>query len=185
VAAAKVGDEELLARIGDVFRRYGYEGASLRELSAASGLEKASLYHRFPGGKEEMALAIVARAGEWLEANVFAPLRDLPAAQRVPRAAGKLREFYRNGELWCTLDVLTLSGSSDAIRAAVRGSYQAWVGAFARAAREAGLPAPEARARAQQAIIEIEGSLVISRVTGDPKIFLRVLQSLPARLTRV
>lgn len=182
MALAKVTDEQLMARIAEVFRRYGYEGASIRQLSEATGLERASLYHRFPGGKEEMALAVVARTGEWFGAHVFEPLRVLPAELSVPRVASNLRDFYQRGELWCVLDVLTLGGSSDAIRAAVSRAYEAWRESFARVAREAGLPAAEAKARAQQAIVEIEGSLVISRVTGDPKAFLRVLQRLPELL---
>ena len=33
-----------------VFQRYGYEGATLAKLSAATGLGKASLYHYFSQG---------------------------------------------------------------------------------------------------------------------------------------
>ncbi|MEM8810542.1 MAG: TetR/AcrR family transcriptional regulator, partial [Cyanobacteria bacterium P01_G01_bin.38] len=38
-----------IAKLTPVFRRYGYEGASLSMLSKATGLGKASLYHHFPG----------------------------------------------------------------------------------------------------------------------------------------
>ncbi|MEP1982729.1 MAG: helix-turn-helix domain-containing protein, partial [Maribacter dokdonensis] len=55
----KVLDIEILTGLTKVFRSRGYEGASLKELSEATGLKKASLYHRFPNGKQEMADAVL------------------------------------------------------------------------------------------------------------------------------
>ena len=51
--------EEAIAQLSKVFRQYGYEGATLARLSAATGLRKASLYHHFPKGKEKMAAAVL------------------------------------------------------------------------------------------------------------------------------
>jgi AcrR family transcriptional regulator len=182
--ASKVSDEVLLEKIAEVFRLYGYEGASLRLLSESTGLERASLYHRFPGGKEEMAAAIVARTGQWFEQHVFLPLRgpDKPA-DKVRRVAASLRDFYRRGTIWCVLDAMTLGGGTESIRAQIRTAYAAWLDAFTRVSREAGLPAPTAHSRAQQALIEIEGSLVVARVTGDSRPFSRVVHRLPGLLT--
>ena len=39
--------QELEDRLARVFLDYGYEGASLSRLAAASGLGKASLYHHW------------------------------------------------------------------------------------------------------------------------------------------
>ena len=44
-----VQDQDLMQRLSCVFRDVGYDGASLSILSEATGLKKASLYHRFPG----------------------------------------------------------------------------------------------------------------------------------------
>jgi len=52
---AKITDAQLTDALTDVFRTYGYEGATLSRISEATGLQRASLYHRFPGGKEAMA----------------------------------------------------------------------------------------------------------------------------------
>ncbi len=49
--AARVSEDFVLDKIAAVFRLHGYEGASIRLLAQATGLERASLYHRFPGGK--------------------------------------------------------------------------------------------------------------------------------------
>jgi TetR/AcrR family transcriptional repressor of lmrAB and yxaGH operons len=183
MAASRIEQEQLFLKISEVFRRYGYEGTSIRLLSEATGLERASLYHRFPGGKEEMAAAIVAGAGEWFEQNVFAPLRAPgPASDRLRQAARNLRRFYRGGTLWCVLDSMTLGGAPETVRRGVRKAYTAWLDAFMAVASEDGVPAAVARSRAGQALIDIEGSLVIARVLGSSKPFLRVLENLPNQL---
>ena len=41
------------------------------------------------------------------------------------------------------------------------------------------MPASLARSRAQQALIEVEGSLVVARVTSDSEPFVRVVRNLP------
>jgi hypothetical protein len=83
------------------------------------------------------------------------------------------------------LDTMTLGGGTPAIRDSIRAAYAAWIEAFERVAQEAGMPSSLARSRAQQALIEIEGSLVVARVTGDSKPFLRVVQELPSVLARL
>lgn len=181
---SRVSEEEVLVKIAEAFRRHGYDGASVRLLAKATGLEPASLYTRFPGGKEEMALKVVSVACAWLGTNVFEALRGSGApAEKALRAARKLREFYQDGTLGCVLDTLTLGESTDAVRAAVRAAYDALLGEFSGAAREAGATAVQARARARQAIVEIEGALVVARVTGDNSAFLAVIQRLPELLT--
>jgi TetR/AcrR family transcriptional repressor of lmrAB and yxaGH operons len=43
-----VSDEVFLATVLDLFRTFGFEGVSLKRLADATGLEKASLYFRYP-----------------------------------------------------------------------------------------------------------------------------------------
>jgi AcrR family transcriptional regulator len=182
--ATKVTEEFLLDRIAHVFREHGYDGASIRLLSEATGLERASLYHRFPGGKEEIAGAVVARTCEWFAENVFAVLQGEGSPKsKVRRVAANLREFYAGGTLWCVLDSMTLGSGAPSIRAKIEAAYRAWVEAFAAIARESGATAAQARSRAERALIDIEGSLVISRVLNDRAPFSHVLDGLPEFLT--
>ena len=71
---SKVDPDDLIDRLLEVFRTVGYDGATLSKLSQATGLQRASLYHRFPGGKKAMAAAVLAHAGAWLDTHVLAPL---------------------------------------------------------------------------------------------------------------
>lgn len=186
MAHSRLNDADLLAALTAVFREHGYEGASLSRLSAATGLERASLYHRFPGGKDQMVAAVVAGVDRWFAAHVLAALRGTgdPAA-RVRRAARHLDDFYGGGTRPCILDTLSLPAGGKEIHDALRAQGLALHEALAEVAREAGATAATARQRALQALIEIEGSLVVARVLGDAKAFLSVLARLPARITDV
>lgn len=183
MAHAKRSDQDLICALTGVFRAQGYEAASLSQISKATGLERASLYHRFPGGKQEMVAAVVHHVNRWFHSQVFTPLeRPGRPAQKVRGVARRLLEFYAGGSQSCVLDTLSLPGSSPALRAVVRGSLQAWLRAFTGVAREAGASRAQARERALQAIMEIEGSLVLARVLGDRKPFRRTLDRLPRLL---
>ena len=185
MAFSRLNDEELADRALDVFRNYGYEGASLSLLAESAGLEKASFYYRYPGGKKDIALAVAARANTWFAENVVEPLKGAGSPQlRVNRVAQRLRKFYGDGSRPCVLDTLSLRGGPPELQAALAGALQAWVAAFTSIALESGFSRTQAAHLAQQAIINIEGSLVLSRVSGNPGIFLRTLAGLPALLAR-
>jgi AcrR family transcriptional regulator len=185
VAHSKINNDELTEQVLQVFRNFGYEGASLSRLAQATGLEKASLYYRFPGGKKDLALAVTDRVGEWFAENVVGPLTQpgLPA-ERVREVAHRLRAFYGDGSRPCVLDTLSLHSGPDELRAALAAALQAWLAAFTAIARESGFTRAQAARRAQQALINIEGSLVLARVMADPAVFLRALDGLPNLLTR-
>ena len=85
---------EAIDRILAVFRRYGYEGASLARLSEATGLGRSSLYHHFPNGKVDMARAAVTSVRAWLIKHVFPALaEDAPPAERLRKFADGLARF--------------------------------------------------------------------------------------------
>jgi AcrR family transcriptional regulator len=179
-----VSDDVLLATSLDLFRTYGFEGVSLKRLADATGLEKASLYYRFPGGKDEIAMAIAQDVISWFQTNVYATLAGGgPTRKRVALVAERLREFYADGSKACVMDVLSIPGGSADLQLALKGAMQAWLAAFAQVAKESGLGAAAARSRAEEAILRIEGSLVLARVLGDTTAFERVLKLLPDILT--
>jgi AcrR family transcriptional regulator len=185
MAHRTISDEEFLDRALELFRIYGYEGVSLSRLSAATGLEKASLYYRYPGGKEEIVMAAMGRVLQGFEQNVFAPLRgEGTPRKRLGIVMERLRDFYCNGTKPCVMDMLAIAGGGDDLVAALRATLQAWIKAFADLAKESGLSASAARMRAEEAIMRIEGSLVLARVLGDTAPFQKAIKALPELLTQ-
>jgi AcrR family transcriptional regulator len=53
----EASNNAVIEKITESFQAYGFEGTSLSTISKATGLIKASLYCRFPAGKDEMAEA--------------------------------------------------------------------------------------------------------------------------------
>ena len=88
---------DVLRALGEVFRAHGYEGASLTLITEATGLGKGSLYHLFPGGKEQMAAEVLADIDAWFELNIYAPLREAsdPARAIAAMIAGVDDYFIR------------------------------------------------------------------------------------------
>jgi len=164
-----IEDEELIERLSHCFRAVGYVGASLTELSEATGLSKAALYHRFPGGKQQMAAEVLTAAGDWYEEHIFAPLRgdDAPAA-RLRLVARQLDRFYASGRQACLLNMLSAPRSEDSpFATAIKDMFETLISAFATFAEETGHPRDAARARAERVVAMLHGSLVLSRGLGS------------------
>lgn len=183
MARPKIEERELLNRLTSVFRRHGLEGASLTRLSEATGLGRASLYHRFPGGKSEMAEAVMDHVDTFFAEQVFAPLSgdDVPR-DRLVSMCRSLRQFYDRGTESCVLDTLSIQCEDDALSRHVKSSALAWRDALAKLFRDVGYERGDARSLAIEVLIQIEGSLVLARSLDDPKVFLRALDALPEML---
>ena len=129
-------------------------------------------------------MAAAGEAVRWLQANVFDPLAGSgPPRKRVCFAAEKLREFYAGGLKACVMDVLSIRGGSEELQLGLKTAMQALVNAFAQVAKESGHSSAAARSKAEEAIVRLEGSLILARVLGDTACFERVLKGLPDLLT--
>lgn len=174
---------EIVATLTEVFRERGYEGASLARLSAATGLKKASLYYHFPGGKEEMAEAVLDALAAWFTENMFAPLRgDEPLKARVQAMRTALDAHYGGGEKGCLFGLLAMGETRDRFASRTAAFFGAWIAALSAALAEAGFDDEDAVRRAADVVMEVEGALMLSRGLGDTGPFQRVLRRLPAVL---
>lgn len=182
----RMPDEQLLGALTEVFRTHGYEGTTLALVSKATGLQKSSLYHRFPGGKEQMAVAVLNAAVAHVAGHVLAPLRGTGSIRmRVKETASRIADFYGQGKKACLLDTLSVGfPPGGSISSLLKGAHDYWIESFAFAAKEAGLPPKKAKARAAEALVRIEGALVVSRISGDERSFQRALADLPDLLCK-
>lgn len=178
--------DEMSERLVVAFREHGYEGASLSLLSQATGLGRSSLYHHFPNGKADMAQA----AFDWALANftelVIQPLQQTQQTplQRLQAGAAGLASFYAEGENSCLLNIFSIGAANNLFQAQLCASTQAMMQMFAAIVQETGISPTEAQQRGEQAMIGIQGALVISRTLGSKQPFLRFLAQLPEQLLR-
>ena len=56
--------QRIVTATGELFRRQGYNGTSVKQVTAAAGAPFGSLYHFFPGGKEELGETVVRSSGQ-------------------------------------------------------------------------------------------------------------------------
>lgn len=181
---ALIDNDSLFEKISAEFRADGYEGASLARLSEASGLKKASLYHRFPGGKEQMANEILDWEVSQLAQDVTRDLSGTGSAhQRLCAMAETLRAFYDGGASACLLNRLT--GSREALTqfsAPVAEAFHALRDAITGVLVAEGQTAEQAQARAVDALMLIQGALIYAQATEEPESFARVIDTLADRL---
>jgi TetR/AcrR family transcriptional repressor of lmrAB and yxaGH operons len=173
---------DVLPRLAEVFRAHGYEGASLARISEATGLGKGSLYHFFPGGKEEMAAAVLAEIDGWFRQNVFAPLR----ATEDPEAAvaamfDAVESYFDRGGRVCLVGLFALGDERDRFFKAIARYFSEWVAALTLALERAGRNSEAAREAAEEIVAGVQGGLVLARSLKDPEAFPRALARLKAR----
>lgn len=174
---------ELLPLLAEVFRAHGYEGTTLSLIGEATGLGKGSLYHFFPGGKQQMAAEVLGEIDNWFELNIFAPLRSSEEpASAVAAMIAAVDGYFRSGQRVCLVGVIALGASRDMFAVQVHGYFKRWDDALSRLLARSGVNARAARRRSADALLTIQGALVLARALDDPAIFRRALADLPPRL---
>ena len=165
---AKFTKAGMAAKLTDVFKTFGYEGASLALLSDAAGLSKASLYHHFPGGKADMAAHVLAHSGARLQRLVLAPLHgsDTGAARLLASLEGTA--LYYDGDVpICLMNSLLLGEGRSLFGAQIKSAVDAWVRGLADAKTADGLDQGMAERWATEALERLQGALVLCRVQGS------------------
>jgi AcrR family transcriptional regulator len=169
----------MLDRLMDLFRRKGFDGASVSDISESTGLGKSSLYHHFPKGKEEMALEVLARLEDQLERTLFEPMRSTGTPkQKLDRMLDGLDRFYEGGKKACLLERLAASVDVTRFQRPLGRAFSAWIEAVEALGVEAGLPRATARLRAEDLVVRIEGALVLCAGTRNTGVFARTIRDL-------
>lgn len=167
--------DQIIDTTCDLLEAQGYHATGLNQIVAESGAPKGSLYHYFPGGKEEMAAEAIDRTGRQLEERIRA---NLPPEADL---AGALRDFahtiayhveasgFRAGGPLTAVAMETAT-NSERLNLACRDAFERVVTAFAERLVESGAPAQRARAMSLFVTAALEGGIILSRTyhSGDP-----------------
>ncbi|NJO42678.1 MAG: TetR/AcrR family transcriptional regulator [Cyanobacteria bacterium CRU_2_1] len=176
---------EVIPQLMSVFQQYGYEGASITRFSEATGLKRASLYHYFPNGKSEMAAVVLNYLTQALKEQLLAPLRsDNSPADRIRAMNQNVDAFYQHGQQDCLLALLSIGEAHELFQEQVQQALNLWIDSLATVLAEAGITPTAARQRAEDAIVQIQGALVLTRGLNNTTTFERILNQLPETLLR-
>lgn len=190
---AKMPKSEIVSRLGYVFQENGYEGASLAALADAAALSKASLYHYFPKGKEQMAAAVLARAGSALQTHIFGPLAVSRSGMSTNEEvrSGLLASLdgvavYYSGEIpKCLMNGLTMGSGMVLFGEAIAATVLAWRDAYTACYEKLCDDQLEASAWGQYAVERIQGALILCRVEGGRGPLLRCIEELKGDVSMV
>ncbi|OZI61947.1 TetR/AcrR family transcriptional regulator [Bordetella genomosp. 11] len=177
--------QDVIPVLVEVFRRYGYEGTSLSRITEGTGLGKGSLYHFFPGGKDEMAAAVLAHIDDWFQRNIYAPLREAPSPRDgIAAMFDKVSAYFLSGRKACLVGVFALGNERDRFAQAVSSYFRAWAAAVTAVLEKGGVPPAPARDLAEEIVGGIQGALVLARAWNDPQVYCRMAGGLRERVLR-
>jgi AcrR family transcriptional regulator len=78
--------ERILFASAELFRRQGYNGTGLKQVVAEADAPFGSLYHHFPGGKQELGEEVIHKAGAFFQALVVAVYDEGATTEAAVRA---------------------------------------------------------------------------------------------------
>jgi AcrR family transcriptional regulator len=160
--------DRIVEASAELLRRQGYAATGVKQIVTEAQAPFGSLYHFFPGGKEELGAEAIRTSGalyELLIGAVFDPAPDLVTGVRTffNGAAEHLRETDYADACPIATVALEVSSSSETMRRACAEVFERWIAAGARRHAAAGLSEARARELTIAMLAALEGAFVLAR----------------------
>jgi AcrR family transcriptional regulator len=162
--------ERILDASFELFRRQGLTGTGVKQILARAEAPYGSLYHHFPGGKDQLAAETIARAGVYygqLVAGKLAEHDDIVEALRAAFHDAGMTLVQTDFADACPVETVALevASTNERLRAATAEVFDSWVGAMAAYLTAGGVDPSEARSLALTIVAALEGAFVLARAT--------------------
>ena len=160
--------ERILDTTAELFRRHGYTGTGLKQIVARANAPFGSIYHFFPGGKEQLGAETIRwSGGEYgkLLAAALETSTDLTAGVRAffTGAAEHLATTGYADACPIATIALEVSSHSEVLRQACDEVFGMWIEEGTRRFTGQGIPAGTARRLAVALLSLLEGAFVLCR----------------------
>ena len=160
--------ERIVGASADLFRRQGYSATGMKQIVTEARAPFGSVYHFFPGGKEQLGAETIRTSGALyglLLPAVFGPADDVVSGVRAffAGAAEHLRETGYTDACPIATVALEVSSSSEPLREACAGVFNAWIAAGTELFTGAGIGDAQARELTIGMIAALEGAFVLAR----------------------
>ena len=160
--------DNMIAGAARLLAQRGPQATSFSTVLAETHAPRGSIYHHFPGGKEELVTAAVDAT---LQHALNLIDRDMGAsAVQVTQsflAAWRALLTYAHFNAGCALVAVTVAAETDAVRLQAAEAFRAWRGKLARALEAGGLSEADAGSTATLLLAASEGAVVICRAEQD------------------
>jgi AcrR family transcriptional regulator len=160
--------DRIMESSAELFRRQGYTGTGVKQIVVSANAPFGSLYHFFPGGKEQLGEEVIRQSGG-LYIELFASI-----ALAAPDAVTAVGDFFSGAaetlletdyEDACPIATVALevASTNEPLRQATAEVFDSWVAAASEYFAAARIPRGEARALAFSMLCLLEGAFVFSR----------------------
>jgi AcrR family transcriptional regulator len=160
--------DRIVSTTAELFGRQGYNGTGLKQIVATAQAPFGSLYHFFPGGKEQLGAEVIRWSGAvygQLLAAVFDPAPDVATAigDFFAGAAAHLEDTDYADACPIATVALEVASTSDTLRQATADVFASWIAALTERFVAAGIDPVAGRGLAVNALGALEGAFVLSR----------------------
>jgi AcrR family transcriptional regulator len=155
-----------------LLRERGAAGVTVDAVLAHSGAPRGSVYHHFPGGRNEMVLGAVRQAGDYIATMVRESAEaDGDARQRVDRLVAFWKRALTKTDFraGCPVAAMAMDGRDLVPDAGdvVREIFTQWQAGLAEAFTTSGFARPRAERLATLVVSAIEGAIILCRAHRD------------------
>ena len=186
--------QRIIDTTAELFRRHGYTGTGMKQIVRAANAPFGSVYHHFPGGKEQLGEEVIRRAGA-MYGELFATIAAQaggPLEYVRDVFAGAAETLVESGyEDACPIETVALevASTNEPLRIATAEVFQSWLDGWqAYLTHRAGIEPGRARTLAFELLGAMEGAFVLCRSLRSPEPMLvageaaveRVREALPA-----
>ena len=154
--------DRILFATAELFRRQGYHGTGLKQIVAEADAPFGSLYHHYPGGKQELGEQVIESAGAFFQALVTAVYDAESSTEDSVRAVftGAAQTLEATDyEDACPIATVALEVAStdDRLRRATAAVFERWTLALTERLGD--------RGKALAVIAALEGAFVLCRAS--------------------
>ncbi|MFG2912425.1 TetR/AcrR family transcriptional regulator [Kitasatospora sp. NPDC048298] len=169
-AEAKPGTRERIVRATSrLLQRQGYEGTGIKQISREAEATLGSVYHFFPGGKQELAAEAIRHGDEEFAVLLRAGLGSSPDLGTAMTSCTRLLATELRRSDWqdgcpITSTALETVGRAPVIEEAVAEAFANWRALVTDRLRAAGIREEDARELAGTVIGALEGAELAAQV---------------------
>jgi hypothetical protein len=129
-----------------------------------------------------MAAAVLDHVDHWFIAHIFKPLEEGEPVAAIAAMWQAVDAYFGAGQHVCLVGAFALDETRDRFPQAINRYFVRWITALAGALVRAGKDEKTATQLAENAVLGIQGALVLTRATADQGLFARALERLAAGL---
>ena len=178
--------EKMIGGAVQLLARQGLHATSFSEVLAETGAPRGSVYHHFPGGKDQLVSAAVDAAGAYLvdllDSRAGASAEDMTRHFLAIWRAVLTRSQFQSG---CAVLAVTVATDSADLMSHAVTVFRAWRERLAQLLEQGGMGAASAARFAMTLIASAEGAVVLSRAEQSIEPFDAVAEQMIDQVRRM